>query len=75
LIQFRELKFKFICSVLGILQYTLELFGPVVVLNPLFKLSGFPLVTIGFGLQIIQGTIRKLQFTFLEHVNTPNRYI
>jgi len=47
------LELKLIPSILGILQQTFELFGPVIVLDPLFKLPSFPLVTIGFGLQII----------------------
>jgi len=75
LVQFREVELKFIPSISGILQQTLELFCPVVILNPLFKLSSFPLVTVGLGLQIVQGTVRKLQFTFLERVNIRNRCV
>ena len=50
LVQFRKLEFKLIRPVSGILQHTLESFGPVVVLNPLFKFSSLPLVSVCFGL-------------------------
>lgn len=72
LIQFRKLEFQLISSILGILQYTLKLFCPVVILNSFFKFLSLPLVTIGFGLQIVQGTVRKLQFTLLELMSFPN---
>lgn len=75
LVELRKLEFKFIRSILGIPQYTLELVGPVVVLNPLFKLSGRSLVAVRFGLQVVQGSVRKLQFTFLANVNITNGYI
>ena len=32
-------------------------------------------MALGFGLQIIQSTIRKLQFTFLDHVESTNSSI
>jgi hypothetical protein len=73
LVELRKLEFKFIRSILGIPQYTLELVGPVVVLNPLFKLSGRSLVAVRFGLQVVQGPVRKLQFTFLANVSIPRR--
>ena len=72
LIEFRKLEFQFISSILGILQHALKPFGPVIVLNSFFKFSSLPLVTVGFGLQIVQGAIRKLQFTLLEHVSFPD---
>ena len=50
LIQFRKLEFKFIPSIAGILQYTLQLFSSIVVLNPLFELPSLPLVTVSFCL-------------------------
>ena len=74
LIQFRKLEFQFISSILGILQYALKLFCPVVILNSFFKFSSLPLVTIGFSLQIVQGTVRKLQFTLLKRMSFPNEY-
>ena len=62
-------------SILSILQHSLELFGSVVVLDPLFKLLSLPLAALGFGLQIIQSAIRKLQFTFLDHIKSTNTTI
>ena len=50
LIQFRKLEFQFISSILGILQYALKFFGPIIVLDPVFKLLSFPLVTVRFRL-------------------------
>jgi hypothetical protein len=75
LIQFRKLEFQFFSSILGILQHALKLFSPVVVLNSFFKFSSLPLVTVGFGLQIVQSTVRELQLTLLEHVSFPNEYV
>ena len=60
LIQLGKLEFQFIGPILGILQYALKLLRPVIVLDPLFEFSSFPLVAVGFGLQIVQSTVCKL---------------